>query len=66
MELMLVISFIFFLGMIQLKEVIVIFVAIIVVIITVLGGSASVLTVKSYSFIMELFFYLAIHTLKAH
>lgn len=65
-ELMMIISFIFFLGMIQLKGVIAIFVAIVVIVIVVLGASASVLTVKSYSFIMELFFSLGLHTLKAH
>jgi hypothetical protein len=66
MESMTVISFLLFLGMIQLRWVILIFTALLIITTTVTAGSAHYLSVKSYSYLMEVSFFVALHTLKYH
>jgi hypothetical protein len=66
MENMFICSFVFFLGMVQLRQVLIIFICNLILWVTLFSGSGSELTVKSYSFAMEMLFFLCMFTLKGH
>lgn len=66
MENMFILSFVFFISIIQLRQVLIIYTADLIIWITVISGCGDSLTVKSYSYALEMLFYLSLFTLKCH